>query len=180
MEHWNVIVTALPGMAREFALLKELNHYGEFHPTQFKDVCIGRVEDTAEFLEAMRRALEAEVDWVRDLARVIPIEDSFRFSPETLAEQLKAAVASFVRRMESGTCYVRLERRGLEGLVMSQEVERAVADHLFALAEREGKDLRASFEDPDYIVAAETLGNECGVVLIDRELRQQYPFVHPK
>ena len=180
MEHWNVIVTALPGVAREFALLKELNHYGEFHPTQFKDVCVGRVADMGEFLEAMRLALEAEVAWVGDLARVIPVERTFRFTPDTLVEQLKAAVAPFVQRMDSGTCYVRLERRGLAGEVMSQEVEREVADHLFTLAEQEGKALRASFEDPDYIVAAETLGNECGVTLIDRGLRQRYPFVQPK
>lgn len=180
MEHWNVIVTALPGVAREFALLKELGRYGEFRPSMFKDVCVGRVEDVSEFLEAIRLAMEQEVEWVGDLGRAIPIERVFRFTPDTLTDQLKAAVTPFVQGMDSGTCYVRLERRGLAGEVMSPEVERAVADHLFALAEQEGKILRASFEDPDYIVAAETLGDECGVTLIRRELRQRYPFVHPK
>ncbi len=180
MEHWNVIVTALPGVPREFALLKELRRYGDFRPSMFKDVCVGHVENVSEFLEAIRLAMDQEVEWVRDLGRAIPIEEVFRFTPDTLTDQLKAAVAPFVRRMDSGTCHVRLERRGLIGEVMSPEVERAVADHLFTLAEQQGKALRVSFEDPDYIVTAETLGDECGVALITRELRQRYPFAHPK
>ena len=72
---------------------------------------------------------------------------------------------------------VRLERRGLIGQVISPEVERSVADHLFALAEKEGREVMASFKDADYIVAAETLGHECGVMLLTRDLRQRYSFV---
>ncbi len=180
MKNWNVLVTAQPGWGRELHLLRALNLLGEFHPTQFKDVCTGRVEDVTRFLDALLRAREANERWTRDLARVIPVERTFRFAPEDLATQLKQAVAPFAQRMAGGSFHVRLERRGLIGQVTSPEVEREVADHLFALLEDRGKDLHASFREPDYIVAAETLDDECGVALLTREVMERYPFVQAR
>jgi tRNA(Ser,Leu) C12 N-acetylase TAN1 len=75
---------------------------------------------------------------------------------------------------------VRLERRGHAGEIATPEVERAVADHLFTLAAARGLQLRTDFTDPDYIVVAETLGDECGVALITRAMRTRYPFVHTR
>lgn len=180
MKNWNIIVTAAPGPGREHHLLRELSRLGEFHPTEFKDVCIGRVEDIGRFLEAIRLAASEGAEWVRDLGRAIPVGQTFHFTPETLAGQLKEAAAPLLQSMGDGTFYVRLERRGLIGQVMSPEVEREVADYLLTLAENQGKRLRVSFEDADYVVAAETLGNECGVALLGRELRQRYPFVQTR
>ncbi len=37
-----------------------------------------------------------------------------------------------------------------------------------------------SFKNADYIVAAETVGHECGVTLLTRDLRQRYPFVQTR
>lgn len=175
--NWNIIVTSLPGSGCEYRLLHELRAMGKFHMTEFKDVCLGYVEDVTNFLEAIRQAAEEGAPWVKDMGRVIPVEKTFHFTPETLAEQLKEAVTPYVGRISGWTFHVRLERRGLIGQVISPEVERSVADHLFALAEKEGRQLTASFEDADYIVAAETVGHECGVALLARDLRQRYPFV---
>jgi tRNA(Ser,Leu) C12 N-acetylase TAN1 len=150
---------------------------GQFHMTEFKDVCTGYVEDVTNFLEAIRQAEAESEPWTKDLGRVIPVEQTFFFTPETLVEQLKEAVTPYVSRISGGTFHVRLERRGLIGQVISPEVEHSVADHLFALAEKEGRQLMTSFQNADYIVAAETVGHECGVALLTRELRQRYPFV---
>jgi hypothetical protein len=65
----------------------------------------------------------------------------------------------------------------MEGKVDTPRIEREVADRVFARAEELGKQLSVSFGDPDYIIAAETLGNECGVALLDRALRHRFPFV---
>lgn len=180
MKPWNVVVTVLPGRGREQHLLRELNLLGEFHACQFKDVCLGQVEDAARFLEAIRLARAAGEAWVADLGRVVPVEQVFHFTPDTLALQLKQALPALLERIAGGTLHVRLERRGLIGQVMSQEVEREVAEQLFALAQSQGRPLRASFEDPDYIIAAETIGNECGVALLTREMRTRYPFVQTR
>jgi hypothetical protein len=69
---------------------------------------------------------------------------------------------------------------GLAGRIPTQEIERAVADHLFTLAHAHGTHLETDFEDPDCVVAAETIGDQCGVALITRELSSRYRFVQAR
>ena len=179
MRNWNVIVTVAPGPGRQSRLLGQLRRLGYFERTEFKNVCLGHVENVAQFLETLQVARENDKPWFADLARAIPVEQIFSFTPETLTEQLKQGVAPFVERMLEGTFHVRLERRGLLGQVMSQEVERQVGEHVKALAEAAGKQLQVSFATADYIIAAETVGTECGIALFDRAVRERYPFVLP-
>lgn len=175
MQDWNVIVTSLPGHFR--FLLDGISRFGQFHSTEFKDVCVGRVENVHEFLDSVRDAYARGKRWVSHVGRIIPIENVFLFTPETLEQCLKGAVIPLVSRLSSGTFFVRLERRGYLGKIMSPEVEKNVASQVFDLAEQAGKVLKVSFSDPDYIIVAETVGAECGVGLIDRALRTEYPFV---
>ena len=177
---WNVLVTVQPGAGHERQLLGALAQFGRFRATAFRDVCIGRVEDVDKVLQAIRLAAEAKKPWTVHLGRVIPVETTFSFTVETLGECLKRAAAPFVERMTSGSFHVRLERRGFEGRIRSQVVEQEVAGHLFEIATRQGKTLRTEFDDPDYIVVAETLGEECGVALLTRDIRSRYPFVQSR
>lgn len=180
MKNWNVIVTVVPGPGRESHLLRQFRRLGHFEPTKFKDVCIGHVEDVTQFLQTLQVGRANGEPWLADLGRAIPVEQTFPFAPQTLTEQLKQAVAPFLARMPAGTFHVRLERRGLVGQVMSQEVERQVGEHLRALAEAAGKRLQVSFTAADYVVVAETVGNECGIALFDRQFGERYPFVLPR
>jgi tRNA(Ser,Leu) C12 N-acetylase TAN1 len=179
VRNWNVIVTVAPGPGRQSRLLRQLRRLGYFEPTEFKNVCLGQVEDAAQFLETLRMGRENDEPWLADLGRAIPVEQTFFFTPETLAEQLKQGIMPFVARMREGTFHVRLERRGLLGQVMSQEVERQAGEHLQTLAEAAGKRLQVSFANADYVVAAETVGTQCGIALFDRAFRERYPFVVP-
>lgn len=180
MSDWNILVTAQPGPQHTQPLLNGLRQYGEFHRTEFRDVCVGWVDDVTSFLDGVRAASEAGAGWTRHLSRVIPVERTFRFSPETLVSLLKDAVTPFAERTDAESLYVRVERRGLTGRVSSADVERAVADHVFDLAARRGKALHASFEDPDCILVAETIGERCGLGFLTREMRRRYPFVQPR
>ncbi len=173
---WNVIATVREGPGHEKALLHGLKRFGEFHPTDFKYVCIGRV-DATNFLETVRQAHAGGEEWIRYLARLIPVERTFRFDAQTFVERLKQAVTPFAERMGAGDFYVRIERRGMLGQVHSQEAEREVADYLAGLLRNRGQQLGTDFHDPDWIVACETLGTEAGVALLDRETRRRYEFV---
>lgn len=180
MDSFNVIVTAQPGPEDERVLLRALRQLGQFHPSSFKDVLLGHVADLTIFLEEVRRASEAGEPWAKALGRVIPVEHVCRFTPESLVDQSKPLLASLFERMAGGAFYVRCERRGHAGDISSHDVERALADHLLALAEQGNKPLRVSFDDPDYIVYIETVGDYCGIGLLDRELRQRHRMVHVK
>jgi len=175
MDYWNVVVMVQWGWDR--AVFRELRHMGEFRHTPFQGVFTGRVDDTAWFLDQIHQASEAGVRWTQGVARVIPVEHTFEFTPEGFEERLREAITPCVERMSEGTFYVRLERRGYKGKIISPEVERAMDAHIIVLGERQGKHFRVSFEDPDYIIAVETVTNICGVALFDREIRKRYPLI---
>jgi tRNA(Ser,Leu) C12 N-acetylase TAN1 len=174
---WNVVVTTLPGRPRFLAALEGLRRLGEFRSSAFRDVCLGKIEDVDPFLEALQGARERGEAWALAVARAIPVEQVFPFAPETLAAQLKAALAPLATRMGAASFHLRLERRGLAETLPSDRIEREVADHLYSLAEARGIALHTDFHDPDYVLVAETVGTECGVALLPRALRERFPFV---
>lgn len=180
MSDWNVIVTVTPGPRNERRVLDALHRFGRFRRAGFRDVCIGTVDDVGALLEGVRAAAAEGQPWGRAIARVIPIDVAFTFAPETLTQSLKAAVVPLAARLADGTFCVRVERRGLAGRINSPDVERAVAGHVFDLAQAAGKTLGVSLEDPDFLLVVETIGTDCGVGLVTRELRSRYPFVQAR
>ncbi len=174
---WNVVITVKRGPGFESQLLGALARFGRFRRSDFRDVIAGRVDSTESFLEALGAALAEGKRWVAWIARVIPVEQVFFFTPETLVARLKEATAPFAARFNDGSFCVRIERRGLAGQLATPEIERAVGEHLHALAAERGLHMRTRFADPDYAIVAETLGEECGVGCVSRDLRDRYPFV---
>jgi tRNA(Ser,Leu) C12 N-acetylase TAN1 len=174
---WNVIVTTESGRPRFVSALAGLRRLGEFWTVPFKGVCVGRVADAPAFLEALREAKARDERWAQAIARAIPVEQTFAFTSETLAERLESALAPLAARIPAGSFHFRFERRGLAGEVRSDAIEHAVAEHVFSLAEGRGVALHTSFSDPDTVLVAETVGEECGVALLPRALRERYPFV---
>ena len=180
LHEWNLILTVTPGPHHVRDVRSALGHLGRFWRTAFRDVLIGWTDDADALLQAIADARDQDKRWSHSLGRVIPARTVFYFTPDNLVERLGEAIAPLVDDMRSGRFYFRLERRGLAGEIPSQDVEQAVAEHLVALARAKGIELTTDFADPDYIVAAETLGTECGVCLLTRELMARFPFVRPK
>lgn len=135
------------------------------------------MKDVVTFLDALLEAEQAGRRWTRHIARVVPVAFTFDFSPESLRGKLETAVDEAAAKIAGGTCFVRVERRGLGEEIDTSALEQAVADHLFAAVEARGGALHTSFEDPDYIVAVETINTDCGIALITCEMRQRYPFM---
>jgi len=80
-------------------------------------------------------------------------------------------------QIEAKSFYVRLERRGLKGIVHTPTVEREVGAALVSTADAHGGRPTVRFQDPDIIVAIETTGRTVGVGFLTRELRTAFPFV---
>jgi len=174
---WNVVLTVRPAPGAVHELLDALHAFGEFRITPFHYVCAGWVRDTTTFLNALLEAQQAGRHWTRQLSRVVPLGWTFEFVPESLKGKLEMTLERIAGQIAGGTCFVRVERRGLAESLDSAELERMIADQLFATVEAHGKALRTAFSDPDYIVAVETLDTHCGIALITREMRGRYPFV---
>lgn len=163
-------------------LLGALGRFGRFRFTSFRDVCVGLVQDQGALLEGIDEARAGKKAWAQRIARLVPVETVIPVTADGLVECLKEAVVPFAGRMPSGASFcVRFQRRGLpEGSPSSEAVEQALGTHLLARASAEGHALTADFERPDFLVAIEDVGAECGVALLPRTIRERFPFVHAR
>jgi tRNA(Ser,Leu) C12 N-acetylase TAN1 len=172
---WNVVVTAKDHEQRHLARL--VRRLGDFWWTPFLGLLVGRVEDHEAFCEQLLRSEEERPGLLRPLARLIPIDRTFTFQVEHLPAQLDRAVLAYADRIDSGSFYVRIERRGHAGDIHSQSLEQELGRTLLAHLREQGAAPRIDFKDPDAIVAVELIGDECGVGLITRMMRERFPFV---
>jgi tRNA(Ser,Leu) C12 N-acetylase TAN1 len=171
---WNVLATSLEG--RRDALLIALRRIGRFRPGGYRNVVVGLVDEPTRFLAEVRDALTGDALLPTALARVVPIERTLRFDPLDAIDTLAAAAEPFLDRL-TGTFFVRLERRGLKGRLHSPTLERELGDRVWTALQSRGRTPKVNFKDPDAVLVVETLGDQAGLSVVDRALRQTYPFV---
>lgn len=174
MRDWNVLATALEG--QRDVLRAVLRGFGRFGGSGYRNILIGSVPDHAVFLDQVRAALATDRRLALALARALPIERTVRFDAADPAGTLIEAASALADRIGSGSFYVRVERRGLKGQLHSAAVERDLGERLWRLLEERGHTPRVTFRDPDHVLIVETLGEEAGLALLPRTLRQAYPF----
>jgi tRNA(Ser,Leu) C12 N-acetylase TAN1 len=176
MWEFNVLVT-LAHEGRYGHLLHELSDYGDFHKTAFHGVILGRVEDIGTFLETVREQREEKLIAFQDLGRVVPLETVFTFELDDFLARLCEALRPWLDKLANCRFYVRLERRGLKGQIVSPDIEQALDAYVLDELVDLGHVGEIDFENPDAVVAIETIGDRCGVGLITRELSERYEFV---
>lgn len=173
---FNLVVTTASG-GRYRHLLHELSPWGEFRPTGFLGVILGKVDDPLAFLERVRAEREKRLIAFQDLGRAVPVERVFSFHVEEFPDKAKEAIRPYLEQMAGRRFYVRLERRGLKGQIVSPEAERALDGFIREELEKDGRSAEVGFEHPDAVIAVETVGDRCGVGLLTREMLDRYDFV---
>lgn len=171
MDTWNILVTSLMGSER--TVFSELKALGDFKKAGFKDVYIGEVENLDAFMEALQK----DIFLLPNVGKVIPIEKHFTFHVEEFEEILKGTLIDYLQQLEGRSFYVRIERRGFKGKLNSLAEEQALDRFLLEALKEKNKDGRIDFENPDFIVVVETLGERCGVGLISREMKTKHPVI---
>jgi tRNA(Ser,Leu) C12 N-acetylase TAN1 len=177
---WNVVVTAQPGAYRRAR--RRLGRLEELHPTPFYNVLVMCVED--EDWEALLD--ELHVDGEPDplfrgcLARVAPAQFVFDFdTAEAFLAQAEEAMRRLASELAGSTFHVRFHRRGLpKAELPTIEVERRLAAIITELTGVAGEPAIVRFEDPDAIVAVDTVGHRAGVALWKRAQLHSYPLLH--
>src|SRR5436309_7359517 len=170
MGAWNVLATSLEG--RRDALLIALRKLGKFRRGGYRNVIVGQVDDVPAFLVAVREALASEPLLPTALAKVVPVETLVRFDAANAVESFAAATEPLLDRLGSGSFFVRLERRGLKGRLHTPTVERELADRVWRALEARGHLPRVAFRDPDAVLVVETIGDEAGIGVLTRAVRQ--------
>jgi tRNA(Ser,Leu) C12 N-acetylase TAN1 len=176
MWEFNVLAT-LAQNGRYSHLLHELSDFGEFHKTTFHGVILGRVADVDDFLETIRHKREEQLIAFQDLGRIVPLETVFTFELDDFLPRLCQAIRPWLGKLADCRFHVRLERRGLKGEIVSPDVEQALDTYVLEELADLGHSARIDFDDPDMVVAIETIGDRCGVGLITRDLNERFEFV---
>jgi tRNA(Ser,Leu) C12 N-acetylase TAN1 len=176
MWEFNIVAT-MANEGRFRHLMQELDPYGEFRKTEFLGVVLGRVEDKDAFLEAVREKTARQLIAFQDLGRVVPVDQVFIFRVEDFLDKMRESIRPYIERLANKCFYVRLERRGHKGQIISPEAERAMDAFIREELSKEGKSAQIDFENPDAVIVVETIGDRCGVGLLTRELMDRYEFV---
>lgn len=176
---WNVVVTARDdGFDRAEAELRDL---GEVARTDYYNVLVLRVEDPDAFLDALDDRGTLIPDLFSDgIARVAPAQRTIEFEDRRSFEEAAAEAArSFAPRLAGSSFYVRVHRRGMKRFIASDRSERVVADAVFDALEEAGESASVEFDDPDAVLAVETVGRRAGLSVWTREELQERPYLDP-
>jgi len=164
MEDWNVVVTARENGFKQACEL--LGSLGSIHATTYFNVMTMRVADAAAFLEQAERIPELGAC----VARVMPVTRAFTFqSPQEFEAKAVAAVEPWLDRFAGCRFHVRLHRRGFKDKMVSPVEERFLDHHIVGRLRQRGSDAEVGFDDPDLILAVETVGQRAGLSLWTRE-----------
>ena len=176
---WNVVVTAYDwrGLRRARRLLSS---YGEVASTEFHNVLIVRVADVAAFLKAISAAAEHDVSMHNDISRIMPAQAVFSFrTTAEFEENARTVACQWADRIAGGSFHVRLHRRrGDSPVKLSAQVEERYLDDSILRRLRElGQPGRLDFQDPDYVIDIETVGERAGISLWSRDDLKLFAFL---
>jgi tRNA(Ser,Leu) C12 N-acetylase TAN1 len=177
MRDWNVLATM---REHHFAQgLRLLRPYGAVEKTNYFDVVVLRVDDPREFLQRIHEEL-MERPWVADvLGRIAPCFATFGFqTPLEFEARARELIPQLLTALAGKTFHVRMHRRGFKGRMHSAAEERFLDQELLTALDRMGAPGQITFDDPDAIVALDTVDTRAGIGVWTREEQARYPLLH--
>jgi tRNA(Ser,Leu) C12 N-acetylase TAN1 len=165
---WNIVVTVRPrGYRRTWAGVGRL---GVPRQTDFWNVLVMQVEDPRGFLVALEAMVGEDKRLAGAISHVVASTHTFHFHTQEEFERRASEIArEFVSALKGAAFHVRMHRRGLKELLSSQSEEQFLDHFILERLEEAGAPGRITFEDPDYIVALESVGTQAGMSLWSRE-----------
>lgn len=174
MQQWNVVVTV-----HDFKRACDmLGAFGRVQRTDFYNTLVMKVQDVHHMLESLRNRSLKDPEFLKPVSRLIPVTSTFTFhSPDEFENKAREAIMAWVSELAGKGFHVRMHRRGLKGRLSGHEEERMLDDILLEAMREAGTPGHISFEDPDAVIAVETVSNRAGLSLWSREQLKRYPFI---
>ena len=177
MQDWNVVVTVYEGgynQAKRF-----LEQFGPITRTDFFNLLVMRTVDHRQFLEDFHIKAGQNLEDASSVARVLPVVETFTFQkPEEFDAKAQRAVTTWLPLLANKTFHLRMHRRGFKGKISSMDEERFLDEYLLQALEMAGTPGHITFENPDVIIALETIGPRAGLSAWTRDELKRFPFLH--
>ncbi len=176
MNDWNVIVTVNEGHLVDGCEL--LQSLGELQRTAFHNVIVMRVDDVAQFVESLPHLLTDHLNATEIISRISPVTDMFTFhSVEEFESRAQETLSKRLAELAGKQFHIRMHQRGWRDKLGECNEEAFLGEMVLLELERAGATCEVEFDDPDVIVAVETLDNRAGVSLWTREQLNRFPFL---
>lgn len=176
MRDWNVVATIHDGGFRRACRLLSLE--GELSRTEFYNVVVMKVPDVDAFLGWLEKVWSESRSFPEVVAHVRPVRETFHFqSPEEFETKASELALGLSEKLAGTSFHVRIHRRGFKGRLSTKEEERSLADPILARLSSSGASARVAFDDPDAVLAVDTVGDRAGMALWTRDDLRRYPFL---
>ncbi len=176
MRDWNVVATIHDGGFRRACRLLSLE--GELSRTEFYNIVVMKVSDVDAFLARLQTLWSESRSFPEVVAHVRPVRETFHFqSPEEFEAKAQELALGLAESLAGKTFHVRIHRRGLKGTLSTKDEERSLADAVLARLSTTGASARVAFDDPDAVLAVDSVGDRAGMTLWTREDLRRYPFL---
>lgn len=176
MLDWNVIVKVQEhSFSRAYLLLEEL---GKVSQSDFENVLLLKVDSIYSFMDDFNRKLAKEPRLLKSFSRIVPLNTIFSFQSVTEFEtKAKEIALSLLPNLADRSFYVDMHRLGLKGQISSEVEEDFLDRTLLEELEKRGSSATVDFEDPDVLIAVETVSHQAGLACWTREDLQNYPWL---
>jgi tRNA(Ser,Leu) C12 N-acetylase TAN1 len=172
MRDWNVIATVRHDYNDAIALLRRFGAVGE---TGLYNVLVMRVPDVRELLDQITQ-LPTE-QFFSTVSHIVPVTHKLRFATsEEFERTVSELVLAWAPRLAGSRFHVRIRHRG-QPVLHSHGFEQRLGGELLDELERRGTPGRIAMEDPDAVIAIETIRDEAGLAMWTRAELDRYPFV---
>lgn len=176
MTKWNVVITIQEHFFEQ--AWKCLKPFGVLAKTDFYNVLVMQTEDTQQTLQQLQKKLTADADLQTAISRVMPVTHGFTFQfVEQFETQARAVVETLLPEVTNKTFHVRLHRRGFKGRLSTIEEEKFLDTYILDQLEQSGSPCKINFDNPDVIIAVETVAQQAGISIWSREDIERYPIL---
>jgi tRNA(Ser,Leu) C12 N-acetylase TAN1 len=177
MENWDTVITVHDGGYNQARRI--LEPLGSVSRTEYYNILVMRSNDPRRLLDGLLEEAKREPGSVSCLARVMPVTVTFTFqNPEQFEDSARQAVNAFLPDLGGKSFHLRMHRRGFKGRLSGMEEEKFLDTYLLDALQEAGNPGKISFQQPDAVIALETVGQRAGLALWTREDLERYPLLH--
>ncbi len=177
MRDWNAVITVHEGGFAPACRL--LEPFGPVRKTEFFNILVMHAADPFQLLGELQGQLAGNPVIAAWVSRFMPMQRLFAFqSVEEFELRSREVVLEWLPRLANARFHVRMHRRGFKGKLSSAEEERFLDEFLLHRLAEAGTAGKVAFDDPDAIIALETIGPQAGLSLFGRDELKLYSLLH--
>jgi len=156
-----------------------LEPFGPVRKSEFFNILVMRAPDPFRLMADLHGQLAANPAISTWISRFTPIRQRFTYQSAAEFElRSREAVLAWLPLLGNARFHLRMHRRGFKGKLSSADEERFLDEFLLEKLVEAGRPGKVAFDDPDAIIALETIGTQAGISLFSRDELQRFPLLH--